>query len=276
MAFKRRKRNRKQLGVAARVTRYGSVFMTMAGTILVVALVITTARWLADTDNFPITRVNVEGGFQYVSPEEVRAAVMPFVGSGFFQLDVDSIKLTLGEMPWVDAVVVRKVWPDTVFVHVKEQSALARWRDNGLLNRRGESFYPALDTIDKSLPLLVGPDGSENQVSDQYKTTAALLRNVDIRLVRVDYTARGSWQLEFDGGQVVMLGRENVDQRMHRLAGLYHELEESQLNASLVTVDMRYDTGIAVQWQQQPSAECEKPDACRQASIASNKGGLVF
>ena len=276
MAFKRRRRNRKQLGVVARVTRYGSVLMTMAGTILVIALVIATARWLADTDNFPITKVNVEGGFQYVSPEEVRAAVMPFVGSGFFQLDVDNIKLTLGEMPWVDAVVVRKVWPDTVFVHVKEQSAVARWRDDGLLNRRGESFYPDLDTIDQSLPLLVGPDGSEKMVSDQYKTIAALLANVDVSLARLDYTARGSWQLEFNRGQVVMLGRENVDQRMHRLANLYRELEQSQPNASLATVDMRYDTGIAVQWRQQSDTECEKPDACRQASIANNQRELIF
>ncbi len=276
MAFKRRKRNRKQLGVVARVTRYGSLLMTMAGTILVIALVITTARWLADSDNFPITKVNVEGGFQYVSPEAVRAVVLPFVGSGFFQLDVGLIKQTLGEMPWVDAVVVRKVWPDTVFVHVKEQVAVARWRDNGLINRAGESFYPDLDTIDQSLPLLVGPDGSEKLVADQYKTIAALLANVDVRLVRLDYTARGSWQLEFSGGQVVMLGRENIDQRMHRLANLYRELEQSHPNASLATVDMRYDTGIAVQWRQQSDAECKKPDACRQASIANNQRELIF
>jgi len=276
MAFKRRKPNRKQVGFATRAMRHGSMLMTIAGTTLVVALVVTTVRWLADTGNFPIAKVNVEGGFQHVSPEDVRAAVMPFIGSGFFQLNVDSIKQTLGEMPWVDAVVVRKVWPDTIFVHVKEQRVLARWGESGLLNRKGEVFFPALNTIDDSLPLLVGPEGSEKQVADQYKTSAALLRGVDVKLTRLDYSARGSWQLEFEGGQVVMLGRENIDQRMHRLANLYRDLEDRQSESNLVTVDMRYDTGLAVQWRYLSGAECEKPDACQQASIAENKRELIF
>ncbi|PCH61184.1 MAG: hypothetical protein COC05_01810 [Gammaproteobacteria bacterium] len=276
MAIKRRKPNRKQVGFATRAMRHSSMLMTIAGTALVIALVVTTARWLGDTDNFPITKVNVEGGFQHVSPEDVRAAVMPFIGSGFFQLNVDSIKQTLGEMPWVDAVVVRKVWPDTVYVHIKEQRVLARWGENGLLNRNGESFFPELNTIDDSLSLLVGPKGSEKQVADQYKTSAALLRDIDVKLVSLDYTARGSWQLEFEGGQVVMLGRENIGQRMQRLAGLYRELEKSQSESNIVTVDMRYDTGIAVQWQHQPGAECEKSNVCQQALVAKNNGELIF
>ncbi len=285
MAFKRRKQNRKKVSAVAKAKRYGSVLMTVAGTALVVTLVVATARWLGDTDNFPITKVNVEGGFKYVSPEDVQAAVMPFIGSGFFQLDVENIKHTLVEMPWVEAVMVRKIWPDTVFVHVKEQSVLARWGDDGLLNRSGKSFYPAIESIDISLPLLLGPKGSEKQVADQYKTTRTLLRDIDVQLTRLAYTARGSWQLQFHDGQTVMLGRENVSQRMQRLASLYRELASSQANASLATIDMRYDTGIAVQWQRRSDAEeCHRPDACQQASIGSQAvekavgkiRGLVF
>ncbi len=269
MAFKRRKQNRKKVSAVAKAKRYGSVLMTVAGTALVVTLVVVTVRWLGDTDNFPITKVNVEGGFKYVSPEDVQAAVMPFIGSGFFQLDVDNIKHTLAEMPWVEAAIVRKIWPDTVFVRVREQSVLARWGSDGLLNRNGVSFYPAIATIDASLPLLIGPKGSEKQVTDQYKTTSALLRDLDVQLTKFVYTARGSWQLEFRNGQVVMLGRENMGQRIHRLAGLYRELASSRADAILATVDMRYDTGIAVQWRQRSDAEgCNRPDVCQQASIS--------
>lgn len=279
--FRRRKQNRKKVSAATSARRYGSIFVTIVGTALVVTLISATVQWLGDTDNFPVTKVNVEGGFKHVSPEEVQAVVTPFVGSGFFQLDVESIKQTLSEMPWVDAAVVRKIWPDTVFVHIKEQRAMARWGKKGLLNRSGQAFYPELDTIDKKLPLLVGPSGSEKHVADQFKTTDALLRDLDVRLVKLAYTARGSWQLEFVNGQVVMLGREAVSQRMHRLAGLYHELENSRSDASLATIDMRYDTGIAVQWQQHLSTEeCSKPDACKQASVSDHAigqtGELVF
>jgi len=277
MAFKRRKHNRKKINVAAKARRYGSVFITVAGTVLVVALIVATGGWLADNDNFPITKVNVEGGFEHVSPEDVQAVVMPFVGSGFFQLDVEGIKQTLSEMPWVEAAVVRKIWPDTVFVHVKEQSVLARWGGAGLLNLNGRSFYPAADTIDTGLPLLHGPDGSEKRVADHFKTTNVLLRDLDVQLTKLTYSARGSWQLEFKGGQVVMLGRENIEQRMHRLSDLYRELEQSRVNAQLAILDMRYDTGIAVRWQPRLDAEqCDKPEACKHASITSKTGGLVF
>ena len=275
MAIKRRRHNRKKIGFAARVFKYGSIVVTVAGTVLVAVLVTTMVRWLGDTDNFPITKVNVEGGFQNISPEQVRAAVTPFVGSGFFQLDVESIKGTLGELPWVDTVMVRKVWPDTLFVRVKEQSVLARWGDDGLLNRRGEAFYPEPSTIDVSLSVLTGPAGSEKLVADHYKTTVTLLRDVDVRLARLHYTARGAWRLEFDSGQTVMLGRENVRQRAQRLAVFYRELEASKPDAKLLTVDMRYDNGIAVQWQQ-AVADCDSPDACQHASVGGDNGELVF
>lgn len=281
MAFNRRKHNHKKVGAAAKVKQYGSVFITVTGTVLVVVLVVMTGRWLGDTDNFPITKVNVEGGFKHVSPEDVQTAVMPFVGSGFFQLDIDTIKQALAEMPWVEAVVVRKVWPDTVFVHVKEQSILARWGEHGLLNRNGMPFYPTLESIDENLPLLLGPEGSHKHVADHYKTTNVLLRDLDLELTKLVYTARGSWQLEFSNDQVVMLGSENVSQRMHRLAGLYGELVNSRAGESLVKIDMRYDTGIAVQWQQRfDGDECKSIDACQQASIGGQSVGqtrkLVF
>ena len=274
MAFKRRRQNQKRVSLAARITRLGSVVMTLAGTALVVALLITGGKWLSDNGNFPITKVNVEGGFEHVSPEQIRAAVMPSVGSGFFQLDVESIQATLGDLPWVDAVVVRKLWPDTLFVRVKEQTAMARWGEKGLLNRRGESFYPPLHTIDSGLPLLVGPEGSEKLVADHYKTTEALLRPLDISLSQLRYSARGSWQLEFVSGQIIMLGKEDVSQRMRRLATFYRELEASKPGASLLVVDMRYDTGIAARWQQ--PADCDATGSCQQASIKSHEGELVF
>ena len=97
--FKRRKHNRKRESAAKRFARASSVLMTISGTALVVVCVVMAGRWLADTNNFPISKVNVEGGFAQVSPEQVREAVMPIVGSGFFQLDIETIQSSLKGYP---------------------------------------------------------------------------------------------------------------------------------------------------------------------------------
>ncbi len=274
--FKRRKQNRKHVSATAQVMRKGPIILTVLGTVFVVTLTLFGSRWLNDTNNFPITQVNVEGQFKQVSAEEIRATVMPAVGSGFFKLDVDVVQQTLNRLAWVDKVAVRKEWPDTLFVRVKEQQALARWNKNGFVNKRGDSFYPVNLITDKQLPWLSGPEGTEAKVTEQYVMIKTLLRDVDVRLTSLTYSARGSWQLELNGEQKIMLGRENLAQRIQRLASLYGELRQSQPSANLVAMDFRYDTGIAVQWQKSAQSECEFTNDCQQVSIARSITGQVF
>lgn len=270
MRFSKRKQNRRRQNAKTQMYRYVSMLVSALGSVVAVVSVAVAANWFSNSDNFPITTVNVEGNFAHVSPDEIRETVTPFAKRGFFKLDVEGIKNALRELPWVDVVVVRKLWPDTLWVHVQEQAVLARWGEEGLINQRGEVFYPAAETIDTRLPILRGPSAMEAMVGARYKTMAALLSDIGVAITEIRYDARGSWQMEFDGRQIIMLGRENVDQRLNRLATFYPGLLASRPGQTLLRVDMRYDNGIAVQWQNNAlahSANCQQESTCSKVSL---------
>ncbi len=64
------------------------------------------------------------------------------VRGGFFNLDVDAVRLALLGEPWVSEVTVKRIWPDALRVIVIEQIPVVRWGDSGLLNPAGEYFAP--------------------------------------------------------------------------------------------------------------------------------------
>ena len=83
---------------------------------------------------------------------------------GFFNLDVDAVRIALLAEPWVNDVTVKRIWPDSIHVTVIEQLPAARWKEKGLLNTAGQYFEPDAASIPSNLPLLSGPAKALNMI----------------------------------------------------------------------------------------------------------------
>ena len=116
----------------------------------------------------PVRRVLLEGTFQRVSPPEIESAVAEVAPGGLASVDLDRIRKRVESTDWVDSAVVTRVWPDAIRVVVNEEVAAARWNDAGLLNARGELFIRNARYVPPELPLLEGPEGTEEQVAQLY------------------------------------------------------------------------------------------------------------
>ncbi len=76
-------------------------------------------------------------------------------------LDIGEARKLIAEMPWVEDVEVRKVYPDTIEVNLKERKAFAIWQhgsDLSLIEASGSVIAPLRDNKFSSLPLFVGRD----------------------------------------------------------------------------------------------------------------------
>lgn len=219
----------------------------------VVALVTAAlASWwrLSDPATLPLKQVRIEGEFKHLTVNDIYTVLLPQARSGFFAVDVAGIATAVRTLPWVDTVAVQRVWPDTLRVLVTEQQPLARWQGGGLVNFRGERFVPAPETYPANLPLLFGPETNIGVVAQRYVVTAERLRAAGAHVASLGLTPRRAWEVVLDNGIVIMLGRQDTDLRVGRLARFYPALAS---RAGLVArFDMRYTNGFAVKWRGAP------------------------
>jgi len=211
--------------------------------------VLCVAVWLklVDPQTLPLKQVQLEAPFEHVSKQELYELVSSQVNGGFFSVDVDGMMASLNALPWVKQAEVRRVWPDTLFVEVKEQVAVAQWRDDALVNADGELFYPARDTFPGGLIELDGPEETVVQMAKQLGVFNQALQNINLKLKRLVLTDRRAWEFELESSMVVALGRNDVEQRLKRFVQFFPQLESRE--ADMKRIDMRYTNGFAVQWR---------------------------
>lgn len=206
------------------------------------------AGWfkLMDPQTLPVKQVQLEAPFQHVSRDELYQVLKPVAKGGFFNVDVDAVTAAVEKLPWVSVASVQRVWPDTLHVIVREQKALARWRDQALVNEEGKLFSPPAETFPDGLVELQGPDRTVAQMATEFRVFKDALEGTALQMRRVVLSPRRAWQLELSNGVVVLLGREEMQQRLQRFVSFYPQMEGQR---TLQLVDMRYPNGFAIKLQ---------------------------
>jgi cell division protein FtsQ len=129
-----------------------------------------------------------------------------------------------------------------------------RWRQNQLLNQEGKVFSPENVLAQMYLPYLTGPEGSEQEVMEQYQKFNQLLYPLGLRIVILGMNSRGAWNIELGNGIKINVGKTNVMEKMRRLVGFI----DSYLNEQIVnieSIDLRYSNGISIKKRENSSEE---------------------
>ena len=115
-------------------------------------------------DRWPIRWLELNGGFQRVSAEQLRASISPLIDESFFTIDLQELRDAATRISWVSSVRIQKNWPDTVMVTIEEFTPIAHWNRGQLISHKGEAFsVPEADEI-QGLPWLRGPEGQLDEV----------------------------------------------------------------------------------------------------------------
>lgn len=204
--------------------------------------------WLQSTVWLPFEQIEVTGALQQVGSAELREVVAPLVSVGFIRVDVMAVRDAVEALPWVSSVTVRRQWPNTLALEVEEQRLLARWGDNGLINQKGELFYPEDIDIDTDIPHFYGVEGVSSQMATAYRRYQALLQKAQLSVVRLDVSERRAWRIKLNNGVELVLGREPKDQHLQRFIDVYSSGLADQITR-ISRVDLRYSNGFAVRWK---------------------------
>ena len=197
----------------------------------------------------PVASVSVEGSFQRVSPVDVERVVKGEVyGAGLLSVDLAAVRRAIHTLPWVDAVSVQRAWPRALNVLVIEQTAAARWGEQGLINARGELFAGDSRHIPPELAQLSGPADQEPVVAQRYLAAAGRLTQAGLRMTALRLDARGAWEFDLANGVTVRLGRRQVDERFEKFMSAALKLV-TERGEEISYVDMRYTNGFAIGWR---------------------------
>ncbi len=199
--------------------------------------------------NVSVERVSFAGGIKHVSQAQLVSRVNPFIEGGYFGLDLDAIKASVEEEPWVLSASVQREWPWSIRVAIEEQAPIAYWGRNALLNHRGEVFTPSALPKGLGLPTLEGPDAASAGVLQAYQLMTQLLADTPIQLSHLMLDEGGQWSGVTSDGVQIKLGRKRPVQNMKRFLLVYREKLESRF-ADVQQVDTRYINGIAVDWRE--------------------------
>lgn len=208
--------------------------------------------WMKDAHRLPLSRLVVTGQRYYTTNDDIRQAILALGSPGTFMTqDVNVIQQQIERLPWIKQASVRKQWPDELKIHLVEYVPVARWNDLHMVDADGKSFsVPAERIGNKPMPMLYGPEGSEQDVLAGYKDMNDVMTAHKFQLKTVSMSARHSWQLTLQDDIRLELGRDDRARRLQRFIDIYPLLLQQARtdNKRINYVDLRYDAGVAVGW----------------------------
>ncbi len=214
---------------------------------LLALLLVAAALYLAQQalQRMPVERIVVSGKLEHLRQDALRQALMAKLDSGLLFLDLRALQAEVEALPWVYRAQLRRRFPDTLEVRVREQVPIARWSDAGFLNHEARIIEVSDAQRWQDLPRIRGPEGSAGRLINQYQRLLEQLRPTDLTPREISEDALGQLRVTLSNGVLLELGDRDRERRVQRFVTLWSR-ELAALEQAVRRVDMRYESGAAV------------------------------
>lgn len=215
---------------------------------LFVALIAYVFYFTIETLDRPLTKVSIEGEFKYLNQQDLAMMVNESISGGFLRVDLGELKQVVEKHPWVSRVMVERQWPSQLKIDITEEVPIARWGDKAFLNRLGESLNITDNSHLHKLPLLTADFGESTEIMEQYQYLSRLLLPTGLKLSELQLDAMGVWKVKTNRGIRLVIGRDEVGEKIRRLVAVWESGLEIQSD-NIAVIDMRYPNGLAITWR---------------------------
>jgi cell division protein FtsQ len=194
---------------------------------------------------FPINKIQVFGELSHVDQDKLTVKLEKYLHANYFNVQMQDIQNTLEGFVWIEDVRIRRAWPDTLFIHVKERAAIAKWHDGRLLSKKEVLFDGEGVDADRPLPLFTGSESDLGLMLATYYELADLFKRADLHIGTLLLEERLSWEIRLDTGLIILVGNTNAIDKVAGFIALYEKLPE-QDRQEIERADLRYENGIAI------------------------------
>ena len=213
----------------------------------VAALLWAAVAWGARQPPFAFREVVVRGTLDRVEAAQLESVVRRELAGTFFTMSLESARASLGKLPWVRNVALRRQWPQRLEVTIEEHVPFGRWNDRALVDTFGGVFVAEYDGV---LPQFAGPADRAAEVAARYREARAALAPLGLDVDAVRLSARGGWQISAKSASsrlAIELGRDEPSAQLERFVAAYDRTIAALARAGtrIEHVDLRYRNGFA-------------------------------
>lgn len=203
---------------------------------------------LKESDFFSFKPKVIQNELIFASPQSIEEIVLEKGAKNLWQIDSQALAAEINALSWVRSARVSIVWPDAVKIEIDERMPFLRWGEYEFLDETGYRFVLPLSEELQQLLIVHGPDGYEKAVMGFYEQVYPwlLARNLPVRKLILD--KRLSWYLVLEGDITVILGREELNERLKKLVVVYDKVLKKQ-GRFVKSVDLRYQDGFSISWK---------------------------
>ena len=216
------------------------------------ALLVSVVLWSARLPWFPLREVVVTSELREVRRSEVERSLAGRLRGNFFSINLEEVRQSLEQLPWVRRAEVRRQWPSSLEVKIEEHVPVAFWGQatGQLVNSYGEIFAASM-TVEPAapLPFLFGPPGLAQDMLAYYQKAEEMVKPLGRKPRALNISPRLAVQIRLDDGMIIELGRQQskapVRDRLERFVEYYPSVISTTRQRPMV-VDMRYPNGFAL------------------------------
>ena len=197
---------------------------------------------------FPVHTVRIYGEAS-LDQAAIKAIVSPFLQRGFFGVQVDEVRDSLLQQPWLASARVRRIWPDQLEAVISKKVAIVQWNRSDFLSNAGELFTPEQSTGGLSpLPQLEGPPGTQQIMLNYFNQINRLFDPLHVKIIHLVLSPYQDLEVTLENGLLLKAGHKDCLARIARFVRVYPKIIGNN-SARVESVDLRYPNGCAVQWK---------------------------
>jgi cell division protein FtsQ len=225
----------------------------------------TVAQATTSAAGFAIEDVKVSGNAQTSEIDILQLLGLDGTTS-LVAMDVNTARRRLADLPWVEDVDVRKVYPRTIEIRLKERDAFGIWQHGSelsLIEKNGSVIAPLRDNKFAALPLFVGRDAETGAASFMEQLDAwPEIRSKVKAYVRI---SGRRWDLHLNNGIIIKLPEVNVAKALHLLSRL--DAEQQVMSRDIAAIDLRLSDRTTIQLTQAATERREAAVTAREKAL---------
>jgi len=231
-----------------------SLWVTITVVLLMTGVVLVDQ--LLRPGRFTIERMDIHGSSAQVDAQTVeRTAWLALIGN-YFTADLEKIEYALVRLPGVYQAAVRRHWPDTLEISITEAGAIALWyATNGSASERQDYVNLPPDSTITLQPVLRSPTADRHTVIDAFLYLVSSLSPFGLEVKSLSVNEVGDWvvvlqsvTLQIPVELEIVVGKGDPVRKVDQFAAVFDSFLQDRL-PDIERVDMRYDSGFAVQWR---------------------------
>ncbi|MAH35667.1 MAG: hypothetical protein CMO42_10355 [Verrucomicrobiales bacterium] len=242
-----------------------NLFSLIIGSLAFLYILFLCYSWIISHNHFTLKHVVLEvvnNDNPNIGTKEIQQAIKTTLNGTTLSTDLRMMVELILDNPWVEQVVIRRVWPNTIVLRLKERRIIALWNNKYLISEFGEltnipvSHY---EKVEKKLGCYLlkieGPKDFLSKIVARAEITNNLLTNINKKLLYLKLTEQFSWEAETTEGMTLRFGGDDLQGPMHyRLenfiksySNLANKLVEKGIGSPEIHyVDLRYAKGFAI------------------------------